>query len=200
MTLIIVCLFGIPASVVAQSHVTLEHVTRNLSGRVIEIPGSRSPNGKLSIFSVNLDGTTGAVAAIVTTDLNRCLAVSSAHPYGSNIRDRKPKSYLTVLWSNDSRYVAIHDSILKHSRLEVFVCDESGGRQIDLPDLLEVMIAKGIIPPEPASSGQEPIEWIDDKHLLVEVRAKTKLGEVVSGQVTLEMEQSATVVETSPKE
>lgn len=173
----------------AQSSVTRERVTRNLPGHSIEIPNTRSPDGKLALFSVYLEGTTAAVAAIVTTDRKRCLAVSSSLPYGSNVRDRKPESYLTVLWSTNSTHVAIHDSSQKHSKLEVFACGESEGRQVELPDLFNIMTAKGTIPPSPRSSGQEPLEWIDDKRLIVEVRAETTSGEKVSKRITLDVEK-----------
>jgi hypothetical protein len=150
--------------------------TRNLSGHSIEIPNTRSPDGKFALFSVYLDGTTFAVAAIVTTDRKRCLAVASSFPYGSNVRDRKPKSYLTVLWSTNSTYVAIHDSARRHSLLEVFACSESGGQQVELPNLFKMMSTKDFIPANPRSSGQKPIEWIENKRLVVEVRAETRLG------------------------
>ena len=108
-------LLTMPSLARAQLSVTPERVTRNQPGHSIEIPKTRSPDGKLALFSVYLEGTTAAVAAIVTTDRKRCLAVSSSLPYGSNVRDRKPKSYLTVLWSTNSTHVAIHDSARKHS-------------------------------------------------------------------------------------
>ena len=183
---IVAFLLSVPVSVTAQSAVTPERVTRNLPDHPLEIPDTRSPNGKLALYSVYLEGTTAAVAAIITTNLKRCLAVTSSLPYGSNVRDRKPESYLTVLWSTNSTYVAIHDSARKHSRLEVFAFGESRGRQVELPDLFRIMTAKGIMPPNPLSSGQEPI---DNKHLVVEVRAKTKSGEKVSKRITLDLEK-----------
>ncbi len=186
---VVVFLLSLPSYVAAQSKVTPERVTRNLSGNSIEIPNTRSPDGKFAIFSVYLDGTTFAVAAIVTTDRKRCLAVTSSLPYGSNVRDRKPKSYLTVLWSTNSTYVAVHDSARRHSRLEVFACSESGGRQVALPNLFKMMSTKGLIPPNPRSSGQKPIEWIENKRLVVEVRAKTRSGKKVSKRITLDLEK-----------
>ncbi len=191
LVVIVAFLLGIPICLTAESGVTPERVTRNLPDYCIEIPGTRSPDGKLALFSVYLEGTTAAVAAIVTTNRTRCLAVTSSLPYGSNVRDRKPESYLTVLWSTNSTHVAIHDSARKHSRLEVFAFGESGGRQVKIPDLFKIMTTKGIIPPTSLSSGQEPLEWIDDKRLVVEIRAKTRLGEKISKRTTLELEKTA---------
>ena len=189
---------GVSSTVTAQYRTTPEQVTRNLPGDSVEIPNARSPNGKLALFSVYLDGTTGAVVGIVTTDRKRCFAVTSSHPYGANVRDRTPKSYLTVLWSSNSTHVAIHDSASKHSRLQVFVLDDSGGRQVALPHLLPIMIADGTVASPVVSSGEEPLEWIDDNRLLVEFRSKTDSGERVSRRITIDTEKG-TASNASPE-
>ena len=174
---------------VAQSHMTPERVTKDLAGESIEIPNTRSPDGKLALFSVYLDGTTAAVAGLVTTDRQRCLAVSSSLPYGSNVRDRSPKSYLAVLWSTNSTRVAIHDSARKHSRVEVYALDPSTCRQVQLPDLFALMVAQGLVTETAKSSGEEPLQWLDDDHLLGEFRAKTETGVMVTRRLTLDLEK-----------
>ncbi len=173
----------------AQSNVTPERVTKNVSGEAIEIPNTRSPDGKMALFAVYLDGTTAAVTGLVTTDRQRCLAVSSSLPYGSNVRDRSPKSYLTVLWAANSTRVAIHDSARKHSRVEVYALDPAACRQVELPSLSAFMVAEGILSETPSSSGEQPLQWLDDHHLLVEFRAKTEAGAIITKRLTLDLEK-----------
>lgn len=109
--------------------------------------------------------------------------------YGSNIADRSPESYLTVLWSTNSTRVAIHDSAGKHSRVEVFALAGSGCRRIHVPDLFALMVAQGIVPETAKSSGEEPLQWLDDNHLLVEFRAKAEDGVMVTRRLTLDLEK-----------
>lgn len=180
--------FGLSALAMAQDRATPERVTKNLSSDAIEIPNTRSPDGKVALFSVYLDGSTVAVAALVTTDRKQCLAVGSSHPYGANIRDRSPKSYLTVLWSTNSMRVAIHDSASKHSRLEVFSLNPSGTSQVQLPDLFALMLREGVVTSNAPSSGQEPLQWFDDRHLLLEFRARTEAGATVIRRRVLDAE------------
>ncbi len=182
-------LFCLSTRAVAQSYVTPERVTKNLTGELIEIPNTRSPDGKLALFSVYLEGTTAAVAGLVTTDRQRCLAVSSSLPYGSNVRDRSPKSYLTVLWSTNSNRVAIHDSARKYSRIEIYVIDSSACRRVQLPDLFALMVAQGVVTGTARSSGEQPLQWIGDNHLLVEFRAKTETGVMVTKRLVLDLEK-----------
>lgn len=75
-------LLCLSARVMALSDITPERVTKNLTGESIEIPNTRSPDGRLALFAVYLDGTTAAATGLVTTDRKQCLAVSSSHPYG----------------------------------------------------------------------------------------------------------------------
>jgi hypothetical protein len=165
------------------------YATRGLGNPMtVEIPNTRSPDGQYALFAISTEGTAG-VTGIATSNRKTCLAITSVFEYGLNYDDRKPTSYLTVLWSSDSTYVAIHDSARKHSRLEVFAFGDSGARKVEFPDLFMVMSAQDIMPPNPLSSGQEPLEWIDAKHLVVEVRAKTQSGKKVSKQMTLDLEK-----------
>jgi hypothetical protein len=148
----------------------------------VEIPNTRSPDGRYALFAISTEGTAG-VTGIASTGRQRCLAVTSVFQYGLNYDDRRPQSYLTVLWSADSSRVAIHDSARKHSRLEVYRINATTARRIDVSgSLTQAMAAETLV-----SSGQEPLEWVGNARLVVECRGKLQTGELYRKRVTVDI-------------
>ena len=167
---------------IAQPPDELAYATRGLGNTMtVEIPNTRSPGGRYALFSISTEGTAG-VTGIATTDRKTCLAITSVFQYGLNYDDRKPTSYLTVLWSSDGTYAAIHDSARKHSRLEVYALSD-GARKIDVAAAL----AQAALTETLVSSGEEPLKWIGNTALVVECRGKRQSGNVYRKSVTVDI-------------
>lgn len=161
----------------------LARATRSLRHDLtVEIPNTRSPDGRYALFAISTEGTAG-VTGIATTDRQKCLVVTSVFQYGLNYDDRRPESYLTVLWSADSSRVAIHDSIRKHSRLEVYRVNVPTARRIHVSDLLAQAMGTETL----VSSGQEPLEWVGNTGLAVECRGRLATGELYRRRVSIEI-------------
>ncbi|MCC5850396.1 MAG: M48 family metalloprotease [Verrucomicrobia bacterium] len=176
----------------------LAEATRSLRNDLtVEIPNTRSPDGRYALFAISIEGTAG-VTGIASTDRQRCLALTSVFNYGLSVDDRRPQSYLTVLWSADSSHVAIHDSARKHSRLEVYRVSATTAQEINVVDVLARATGNDPL----VSSGQEPLEWVENNGLVVECRGRLQTGEMYRKRVTVHIANETTnpaQEDTAPK-
>lgn len=161
----------------------LEQATRYLREYSVEIPNTKSPDGRYALFAYSIEGTTAGKTALATTDRKRCLAITDVLPYGLNMNDRRPQSYLTVLWSKDSSRVAIHDSAPKHSTLQVFHLEKDMAQSINISKQVEGVQNRQTF----VSSGQQPLEWKGPDQLFLELRGTLSTREAWRKQIVIDL-------------
>jgi len=115
--------------------------------------------------------------AIAVADAKRSTLIGLLNCETHHGTDLPYHAYLTVLWSPDSGYLAIHDSTPKHSLLKLYRVTGSGLKPIDLPDLRQLAATSFHLTEKKIhSSGQMPIKWSAADSLIVQVRLTTDEG------------------------
>ncbi len=143
-------------------------ITKDNLLQAYEIPASHSPNGEYGLFLINRGITTSTFVGFMSTSRERLLGVSSIWPQGLN-PDRY-KKYATILWSRNSKYVALHDSSILHSKLHVFKIFDTTIEEIAIPDLVEFVSIDNPSILKAKSSGQLPIKWLNNSELEISIR------------------------------
>ena len=143
---------------------------------------SKSPDGKLALFEFFYwDGDTPDTAmtssGIGLAPLDRSKLLFDTGSRTKWQTDKEVPSFLTFLWNPDSTLLATHDSLDKHSKLNVFRVTTAGVTSLDIPDLLKISSAKlGIDSSTVSASGQLPSRWIQARALEVTVRMTSPRG------------------------
>lgn len=159
------------------------------------IERSQSPDGKLALFEFFYwegdDKMT--VAGIGLAPLDRSKLLFDTGSRTKYQTDKEVPSFLTFLWNPDSTLLATHDSLDKHSKLNVFRVTKAGVTSLDIPDILKIASAKlGIDSSTVTASGQLPSRWIQARALEVTVRMNSPRGKHVT-QVKLDFHDDASV-------
>jgi hypothetical protein len=147
---------------------------------------SMSPDGKLALFEFFYwDGDTPDTAmtssGIGLAPLDRSKLLFDIGSRTKWQTDKEVPTFLTFLWNPDSTLLAAHDSLDKHSKLNVFRVTKAGVTSLDIPDLLKIASAKlGIDSSTVSASGQLPSRWIQARALEVTVRMTSPRGKHVT--------------------
>src|SRR6187399_870897 len=120
-------ILGLPAHLLAESIVP-ENIT---AGKLV--PNSTSPDGKVCLLEVFHHDTTQNSVIFATTDRTKNLGYAPATTVWST--DIPYKGRTTIVWSPDSSRVAIHDSLGKHSTLEIRRLADAQVEPVEVPDL-----------------------------------------------------------------
>jgi dipeptidyl aminopeptidase/acylaminoacyl peptidase len=113
---------------------------------------SISPDGSARVDQVYFNKTTASSVGIISTTDNKVLHIIDATP------DHK---HTDILWSPDGKYIAIHDSSSKHSRLMVYGKEYASYQQVIIPDLKAIALRElSLKDSDIKSSGQIPLNWI----------------------------------------
>jgi len=153
------------------------------AGTLIE--KSQSPDGKLALFEFFYwDGDTPNTAmtssGIGLAPLDRSKLLFDTGSRTKWETNKEVPSFLTFLWNPDSTLLATHDSLSKHSKLNVFCVTKAGVTSLDIPDILKIASTKlGIDSSTITASGQLPGRWIQARALEVTVRMKSPRGKYV---------------------
>jgi len=137
------------------------------------VPDSTSPDRKWALFEINRYdmGMPMTATAIAVADLHRAILLGLLNCETHWSTDLPYKSYLTIKWSPDSEYLAIHDSTPKNSVLQIYRVTATELRSINLPDLHRIAAEEMQIPEKKiTSSGQLPVEWTKSGDMVVRVR------------------------------
>ena len=147
---------------------------------------SKSPDGKLALFEFFYwDGDTPDTAmtssGIGLAPLDRSKLLFDTGSRTKWQTNKEVPSFLTFLWTPDSTLLATHDSLDKHSKLNVFRVTTAGVTSLDIPGLLKISSAKlGIDSSTVSASGQLPSRWIQARALEVTVRMTSPRGKHVT--------------------
>ncbi len=139
------------------------------------VPGSTSPDRKLCLLEVFYGDTTQTSVIFATADRSKSLGAAPITTVWST--DIPYQGRTTIVWSPDSSGVAIHDSLGKHSVLEIRRLEGAQFQTVAVPDLLLAACQRwGISRERVISSGQRPTNWTAAGNITVEVSAKIKGG------------------------
>ena len=139
------------------------------------VPGSTSPDKKLCLLEVFHDGTTQNSVIFSNADRTANLGWASLATVWST--DIPYSKRAVIIWSPDSTLVALHDSLNKHSVVDIYRRSDSGFATLETPDLLvEACRRWSVDRADLVSSGQRPLRWDSDDKIAVEVSAKRKSG------------------------
>ena len=151
-------------------------------------PSTISPNGKFAFFLIYpyYDGdhaTSISKIVIGSTDQQTLYGILESRTDARNI-DVFIETILQYRWSPDSRYVAVHNPVAKHSELTLYdmrqQLDDTAdirAHHLALPDLRAFAQQQLLMPSEDVvSSGQDPIAWQDARTLQITVRLNTHNG------------------------
>jgi hypothetical protein len=134
---------------------------------------STSPNGKWELFEINRYdmGRPTTDRAVAVMDTHGTTLVGLLDCENHIAVDFPDHAYLTIKWSPDSSYLAIHDSTPKNSVLEIYQITASELQKLSVPDLRHLAAAQLQIPEKKITgSGQLPVEWSKSGDLTVRVR------------------------------
>jgi dipeptidyl aminopeptidase/acylaminoacyl peptidase len=137
------------------------------------VPDSTSPDGKWALFVVNRYdmGMPMTATAIVVADTHRTKLLGLLPCLTPWMTDLPCKAYLTIQWSPDGRYLAIHDSTPRNSVLLIYHVTATELKAVTVPDLRRLAANQLQIPEKKiTSSGQVPQAWSKDGDLVVRVR------------------------------
>ncbi|MDB6079636.1 MAG: hypothetical protein JWO82_3383 [Akkermansiaceae bacterium] len=159
-------------------------------GRLVK--DSTSPDGKYALFEFNhWEGGISAGATTITgiglapVDRGALLFVIDSRTEWST--DKKVPSFLTYRWSADSKLLATHDSMSKHSRLSLYRLADGRATSLEVPDLLPIACASlGISASSVTSSGENPVRWTAPDTLQVSLRLTVK-GRQSASSISLQV-------------
>jgi hypothetical protein len=137
------------------------------------LPDSTSPDGKWALFDLNAYdmGTPTTATAMVVADTNRTTLLGILDCPPPIDVDAPLKTYLTIKWSPDSKYLALHDSTPKNSVLQIYQLTATALKKLTVPDLRRLAADQLQIPEKKISgSGQVPVKWSQAGDLIVRVR------------------------------
>jgi hypothetical protein len=140
---------------------------RNLvEGKVLA--DSISPDGRYCFLHVMVGGTSASAVVLATTDRARVLAQTVLRT-----------NQLSILWAPDSRRVAVHDALPKHSAVTIYRLAGEQFEALEIHDLLAAACGHWGIPRQNViSSGQRPVEWgaANTNLVMIEVAGRLKDG------------------------
>lgn len=140
-----------------------------------QVPSSISPDQKVALFEVFHSETTLTSVVVATVDRTRNLG---RIPIPTEWSTDQPFQRRTVLlWSPDSKLLAVHDSLAKHSVLSVHRLTLDAIETIPLPPLLDqACTLLKVDRAQLRSSSQIPARWLDGGVLQVKVSLRLKDG------------------------
>lgn len=137
------------------------------------LPDSVSPDGKWALFDLNAYdmGMPTTATAIAVADSHRTTLLGLLDCVTHEMTDLPYKTYLTIKWSPDSKYLALHDSTPKNSVLQIYQITATELKKLAVPDLHRMAADQLQIPEKKITgSGQVPVEWSKSGDLIVRVR------------------------------
>jgi hypothetical protein len=137
------------------------------------LPDSVSPDGKWALYDLNAYdmGTPTTATAMAVADTHRSTLLGILDCITQDSVDAPLKTYLTIKWSPDSEFLALHDSTSKNSVLQIYKITATELKKLPVPDLRRLAADQLQIPENKIThSGQVPMEWSKSGDLVVRVR------------------------------
>jgi len=140
------------------------------------LPGSISPDGRFCLLDVNVGDTTATAVIIATTDRTQNLARTKIVSERTILKPQTNR--VAILWAPDSRRVALHDSLPKHSSVAIYRLEHDRFEPLEIQDLLNTACGHwGISRDTVVSSGQRPMRWLRSDLVNIEVSARLMNGQ-----------------------
>jgi hypothetical protein len=138
------------------------------------IKGFDSPDGKLALFEFNPGDTTFSVTVLASADGNtfyRVLPLPSPNMIDDPSQKKSFSQVVSIRWSPDSKHIAVHDSLNKHSKVSIFRIEEAALKNVSPDNIRTVALkAASLDDSKVKSSGQPPERWISPTLLRIQVK------------------------------
>ena len=160
------------------------------------IDGFDSPDGKLALFEVRLEDIASqtVLASADGKTYYQLLPLPSPGLVENPARKRTFSQVVTILWSPDSKHIATHASLAKHSEVSVFEVRDAAVVDVSPRTVREVALkAAALDEAKVKSSGQKPERWSSATVLRVQARFSTA-GRVVTVPVEVVLGEGRTEV------
>ena len=159
------------------------------------IDGFDSPDGQLALFEFGLEDIARqtVLASADGRTFYQLLPLSSPSSVENPARKRTFSQVVTILWSPDSRHLATHASLARHSEVSVFEVRDAAADVS--PKTVRAVALKSVALDEAKvrSSGQKPERWTSATVLRVQARFSTA-GRVVTVPVEVVLGEGRTEV------
>lgn len=156
------------------------------------VPGSNSPDRNYCMLEVFHHGTTQNSVIFSNADHTANLGQAPLATVWST--DIPYPKRAAIIWSPDSTWVAIHDTLNKHSVLSIYGRGKLEFAPLTMPDLLaEACRIWSVDRAELVSSGQRPLRWDANDEITVELTAKRKMGGKLSARIRLNVPKEGLV-------
>jgi len=160
------------------------------------IDGFDSPDGQLALFEFGLEDIARqtVLASADGRTFYQLLPLSSPSSVENPARKRTFSQVVTILWSPDSKHLATHDSLARHSEVSVFEVRDAAVADVSPRTVREVALkAAALDEAKVRSSGQKPERWTSATVLRVQARFSTG-GRVVTVPVEVVLGEGRTEV------
>ncbi|MEI6656425.1 MAG: hypothetical protein WCP45_16805 [Verrucomicrobiota bacterium] len=160
------------------------------------IDGFDSPDGQLALFEVGLEDIARqtVLASADGKTFYLLLPLPSPSLVENPAQKRTFSQVVTILWSPDSKHIATHTSLAKHSEVSVFEVKDGAVVDVTPKNIREVALKAAVLDEAKVkSSGQKPERWSSATVLRVQARFSTA-GRVVTVPVEVVLEEGRTEV------
>jgi hypothetical protein len=145
------------------------------AGRMLA--NSTSPDGRYCLLGITHGDTTAYAVVLATADRTKIMALTKMVSERAMLRPLTNR--ISIVWSPDSKRVAVHDASPKHSAVTIYRLASEQFEPLEINDLLSAACGKwGISGDKLISSGQRPLEWLraNTNLLMIAVAGRLKDG------------------------